>query len=138
MEIRYPAVFEPEEGGGIHVRFVDLPDTFTCGENEEECLFNAAEVLSAMLELKLEDGDPITPPTLGLADACYIAPSAKVQAAMLVRLTRGNRPLSELARAIDTSWPAAKRLEDPSRWPSLKSLDKAASALGKRLVLTFE
>ena len=31
-----------------------------------------------------------------------------------------------------------KRLEDPTRWPSLKTLDRAAAALGKRLILTLE
>ena len=48
------------------------------------------------------------------------------------------RTLSELARALETSWPAAKRLEDPTHWPSLKTLERAAAALGKRLVLTLE
>ena len=43
-----------------------------------------------------------------------------------------------LARALETSWPAAKRLEDPTQWPSLKTLDRAAAALGKRLVLSLE
>lgn len=138
MQIRYPAVFEPEEAGGFLVRFTDLEDTFTYGETEEECLFNAAEVLSAMLEAKLDHGDPIPPPSVGVPNAHYVSPDAKTQAALLVRFTRGNRPLSEVARALNTSWPAAKRLEDPSHWPSLKILDKAAAALGKRLVLSFE
>jgi antitoxin HicB len=50
----------------------------------------------------------------------------------------GERTLAELARVLETSWPAAKRLEDPTHWPSLKTLDRAAAALGKRLVLTLE
>jgi antitoxin HicB len=138
MTIRYPAIFVPEETGGFTVLFPDLEDTFTCGETEEECLFNAAEVLSAMLEVKLEDNDPIPPPSANVPGARYVAPDAKTQAALLVRFARGSRPLSEVARALHTSWPAAKRLEDPRHWPSLKTLDKAAAALGKRLVLSFE
>lgn len=43
-----------------------------------------------------------------------------------------------MARVLETSWPAAKRLEDPRHWPSLKQLDKAATALGKRLMPSFE
>ena len=77
-------------------------------------------------------------PSLGLTDVAYIAPDAKTQAAMLLRLARGERTLSELARALETSWPAAKRLENPLHWPSLKTLDRAAAALGKRLVLVLE
>ncbi len=38
---------------------------------------------------------------------------------------------------METSWPQAKRLEDPHHWPSLKTLDKAARVLGKPLVLTL-
>jgi antitoxin HicB len=39
---------------------------------------------------------------------------------------------------LETSWPSAKRLEDASHWPSLKTLDRAAAALGKKLVLVLE
>ncbi len=77
-------------------------------------------------------------PSAKVKSAHYIAPDAKTQAAMLLRLARGERSLSELARALETSWPAAKRLEDPTHWPSLKTLERAAAALGKRLVLTLE
>jgi antitoxin HicB len=61
-----------------------------------------------------------------------------VQAALLVRQARGDRSLAELARALETSWPAAKRLENPRHYPTMKQLEKAAAAMGKRLVLTFE
>lgn len=54
MQIRYPAVFEPEEAGGFLVRFTDLEDTFTYGETEEECLFNAAAALGKRLVLSFE------------------------------------------------------------------------------------
>lgn len=138
MNIRYPAIFESEESGGFFVRFVDFEDIFTQGETEDECLFNAAEILTGMLETKIEDGNPIPVPSRDVPGAYLIAPDAKVQAALLVRFSRGDRSLAELARALHTSWPSAKRLEDPTHWPSLKTLDKAAAAMGKRLVLTFE
>lgn len=138
MEIRYPAILEPQAGGGFLVQFVDLPDTFTEGQTKEEALFNAVEVLSAMLAWRLDEGQEVPAPTPRVKGAHYIAPDAKTQAAMLLRLARGERSLSELARALETSWPAVKRLEDPAHWPSLKTLDRAAAALGKRLVLVLE
>lgn len=61
-----------------------------------------------------------------------------IRHAELVRLARGERSLAEVARALETSWPAAKRLEDPRYYPTLKQLEKAAAALGKKLVLSFE
>jgi len=139
MDIRYPATFTPEAGGYV-AQFIDLPDTFTEGDTLEEALFNAAEVLSGMLECKLEDGDPIPPPSAGLKGKRihYIAPDAKTQSVLLLRQARGERTLADLARALETSWPQARRLEDPTHWPSLKTLDRAARVLGKRLVLSIE
>lgn len=138
MDIRFPATVEEQSDGTLLVRFLDLPDTFTEGRTKEEALFNAAEVLSAMLAWRLENSKEVPAPTRKVKGAHYVAPDAKTQAAMLLRLARGERSLSELARALETSWPAAKRLEDPTHWPSLKTLDRAAAALGKRLVLTLE
>jgi antitoxin HicB len=138
MEIRYPATFEPQEGGGYFVQFVDLPDTFTEGATMDEARFNAAEVLSAMLGFKLDEGHEIPPPSRKVRGAYAVAPDAKTQAALLIRQARGERSFADLARALETSWPVAKKLEDPNHWPSLKSLDRAAAALGKRLVLSLE
>lgn len=138
MNIRYPAIFEPQEPSGFFVRFVDVENAITQGETLEECMFNAAEVLTAILENRIDRGEAIPLPTQGVEGAHYIAPAPAVQSAILLRLARGERPLSELARALNTSWPAAQRLEDPHHWPSLKQLDRAARALGKRLVLSLE
>ncbi|MDR0842325.1 MAG: type II toxin-antitoxin system HicB family antitoxin [Acidobacteriota bacterium] len=137
MNISYPFKFTPEAEGYL-VECLDIPEAFTEGDSVEECLFNASEVLSLVLDVKLEKGEEIPVPTQGLQDAYYVAPDAKTQAAVLVRLSRGNRSLSDIARALETSWPAASRLENPKHWPNLRQLDKAATALGKRLVLSFE
>ena len=120
------------------MRFHDLPDTFSGGSDKEEAIFNAAEALSGMLAWRIDNDQPVPDPTHGLAGAVYISPNANVQAALLVHKARDGKPLADLARALESSWPAAKRLEDPHHWPTLRQLDKAAAALGKRLVLTFE
>jgi antitoxin HicB len=136
MDIRYPAKIT-KEGKVFLVEFIDLPDTFTYGETMEEALANAAEVLTAMLDVKQEDGIEIPAPSQNGEDGVLIAPDAKTQAAMLLRQARGERSLAEWARVMETSWDVAKRLENPNHWPSLRALDRAASALGKRLVLSL-
>jgi antitoxin HicB len=137
MSLAYPYTVEPQEGGGLFVQFVDLEEAFTEGATPEEAAFNAAEVLSGILSYRLEQGDTIPVPS-SAPDLAHIAPSAEVQAAILLRQARGDRPLSDLARALETSWAAAQRLEDPRHWPTLKQLDRAARVLGKRLVLSLE
>jgi antitoxin HicB len=137
MNLTYPYTLEPQPDGGFFVQFVDLEEAFTEGETVEAAAFNAAEVLSGILAHRLEHGDEIPEPSP--ADGHPVAlPSASVQSALLIRRARGQRSLSDLARALDTSWPAAQRLENPHHWPSLKQLDKAARAMGKRLVLSIE
>ena len=137
MDIRYPAIIELQEEGGFTVSFPDLDEAVTEGDTMEEALFNAADVLTLTLESRMDEGMEIPVPS-NLDQAYHIAPSSKVQAALLVRFCRGERSLADLARSLETSWPAASRLEDPHHWPSLKQLDRAASAFGKRLVLSFE
>ena len=137
MNLVYPYTVEPQEGGGLFVQFLDIEEAFTEGATLEEAAFNAAEVLSGILAYRLERGDALPAPSLA-PDAPCAAPSAEVQAAILLRQARGERPLSELARALETSWAAAQRLEDPHHWPTLKQLDRAARVLGKRLVLSLE
>jgi antitoxin HicB len=137
MNLAYPYTTEPQEPNGYLVQFIDFEEGFTEGETLEECAFNAAEVLSGILIARIGQNQDI--PTPSSADGRLVAsPDASVQSAMLLRLARGDRPMSDIARALDTSWAAAQRLEDPSHWPSLKQLDRAARVLGKRLVLSLE
>ena len=63
MDIRYPATVESQNDGTFLVQFVDLPDTFTEGQTKEEALFNATEVLSAMLAFRLDEAKDVPAPT---------------------------------------------------------------------------
>jgi antitoxin HicB len=134
--IRYAAVLEPQPEGGFTVTFPDLPEAITEGRDRDEALFNAAEVLTLCLEQRMDDGEPI-PEVRRVKGGAWIEPQASVQAALLVRRAREaqGRTLAELARALDTSWPAAQRLEKPGANPTLRQLERAAAALGKRLVI---
>jgi antitoxin HicB len=137
MQVSYPAHITEQSDGSFLVQFIDLPDTFTEGQTMEEALFNASEVLSGMLCWHIDQGHDIIPATKGAKKAYDIAPDAKTQAALLLRQARGERSHADLARALSTSWPQAKRLESASYWPNLKTLDRAAAALGKRLMISF-
>lgn len=137
--IKYAALFEPRPEGGFTVTFPDVPEAITEGNSIEEARFNAAEALSLALAVRADLNDPIPEQSAPKGKNMeWIEPDAATQAAILVRTTRGTKPLADLARALGTSWPAAQRLEDPRHSPTLKQLERAAAALGKRLVLSFE
>jgi antitoxin HicB len=136
MRIEYPAVVTKHKDSYL-VRFPDFPEAATDGATLGEALRNAVDALTVTLEGRMAEG--IEVPLPGRRKARHrIAPAARVQSALLVRFARGPRRLAELARRLGTSWPAAARLEDPKHSPTLKQLEKAAAAVGKRLVVCFE
>ena len=139
MKINYRCQIEKQADGRFLVTFPDFEEACTEGETLEEALFNAEEVLTLTLEGRMEEGMPIPLPTLGSNEEYeLIFPSPRVQSALLVKLSRGQHTLADLARTLETSWPSVARLEDPHHWSSLKQLSKTATALGQKLVLSFE
>ena len=58
----YPAVFTFEPGKEIAVVFPDL-DSATSGENEDDALLSARELLGCVMNGLEEDGEPIPAPT---------------------------------------------------------------------------
>jgi len=139
MKIAYPVSFEPQPEGGFTVTFPDFPEAITEGDTIEQARFNAAECLSLVLDVRMEQADTIPLP-LPSEIMEVVEPDAATQAALLVHLTRESehKSLSELAHALGSSWPAVKRLENPRHSPTIKQLERAAAVLGKRLVLSFE
>lgn len=136
--IRYASVLEPQPEGGFTVTFPDIPEAVTEGDTRDEALFNAAEVLTLCLEQRLEDGESFPEPAK-VKGGVWVEPSAAVQVAVLVRKHREmqEKTLADMARALKTSWPSAQRLERTDSNPTLRQLERAASALGKRLVIDF-
>ncbi|MDE7211541.1 MAG: type II toxin-antitoxin system HicB family antitoxin [Lachnospiraceae bacterium] len=50
----YPAIFTPEEDGKFSIRFPDIENCFTCGDNLEDGIAMAEDVLALMIT-HLED-----------------------------------------------------------------------------------
>lgn len=140
MNVLYPAIFEYDKSEKRYtVHFPDLSEAITEGETLEEALFNASEVLTLTLEGRVDDGIDIPQPSHHQNKMTkWIAPSARAQAALLMRWAKGDHTTAEIARALNTSWPAVSRLEDPHHWPNLRQLERAAAAIGQRLVISLE
>lgn len=58
----YPAIFTYADDQEIAVVFPDL-DVATSGENDDDALFSARELLGVVMAGLEEDGEPIPPPT---------------------------------------------------------------------------
>jgi antitoxin HicB len=138
MNVLYPAIINFNRSDKrYNVRFPDLPEAITEGETLEEALANASEVLTLTLEGRIDEGMEIPRPS-HRKKARLIAPSARAQAAFLLRWAKGKYTTAQIARSLKTSWPAVARLEDPRHWPNLRQLEKAAATLGHKLVISLE
>ena len=131
----YPArIWQEDEV--YYVQFLDLPNGFTYGNTLEEAKEMAADVLTALLSSALEHSEPIPEPGRGGEDVYLIAPEATVQAAILLRMARGERSEEEVAREIGTTLQAYHKMESTATAAvTLVNLQKAAKALGKELVI---
>ena len=137
----YPATIKKSRDGTYDVQFVNFKEGFTYGNTLAEARDNACEVLSLLLESYLAFKKALPSPK-SKKGAVLILPDAKTQAALALHeslsTSKSVKNMAQLARAMDTSWAAASRLGDPSHWPTLKLLDKAVKATGKRLVISVE
>ena len=140
MKINYRCQIKKQDDGKFLITFPDFSEAFTEGSTYEEAIFNAEEVLNLTLEGRMEEGISIPLPALDVdkKEEVLVFPSLRIQAALLVKFSRGDHTLADLARSLETSWPSVARLEDPQHWSSLKQLSKAATVMGQKLVLSFE
>jgi len=138
MNVLYPAIFDYDKSEKRYtVSFPDLPEAITEGETLEEAIFNASEVLTLTLEGRMDERMEIPRPGRH-KNTTLVAPCARAQAALLLRWAKGSHTTAEIARALNTSWPAADRLENPHHWPNLRQLERAAAIVGHRLVISLE
>lgn len=138
MNVLYPAIFKlSRKEKRYTISFPDLSEAISEATSLEEAYINAAEVLTLTLEGRMDEGMKIPKPSLR-KNAKQIAPSARVQAALLLRWTKGHHTTAEIARSLHTSWPSISRLENPHHWPSLRQLERMAAAIGQQLVITFQ
>lgn len=137
----YPATIRKSRRGTHDVQFVDFKEGFTYGKTLAEARDNAWEVLSLLLESYLAFKKSLPAPT-AKKGAILILPDAQTQAALALyeslSTSKNVKTMAQFARAMDIFWAAASRLGDPSHWPTLKLLDKAVRATGKRLVISVE
>ncbi len=137
----YPASFLPEaHGKGFHVRFPDLPEALTGGDDLEDTFVQAADCLAEALAGRIARGDEIPPPSKPkrsqrlIGVPLYLAPKLALCLAMRERRI----PNTELAKRLGVSETVVRRMLNPRHATKPEKIQAALVALGKRLVVTFE
>jgi antitoxin HicB len=137
----YPASFLRESRGkGFHVRFPDLPEALTGGDDIEDTLAQAADCLAEAIAGRIVRGDDIPAPSrvkrgqhlIGVP--LYLAPKLALYLAMRERGIRN----TELAGRLGVSETVVRRMLNPKHDTKPEKIQAALAALGKRIVVTFE
>jgi antitoxin HicB len=137
----YPASFLPEENGkGFHVRFQDLPEALTGGEDLEDTLLEATDCLAEAIAGRIARGDAIPTPSKLKRDQhpvsvpLYLAPKL----ALYLAMREGGMRNTELAKRLGVSETVVRRMLDPKHDTKPERIQAALAALGKRIVVRFE
>ena len=121
-----------EEDGGYTAEFPDLPNIITYGNTKDEAVFNAAEALNGALESDVARG--LLPPDPSYLEGIPVEVEPHIEIAIQLRSIRGSITQSEIASRLGVPYQSYQRLENPIKGnPSVKTLEKIARVLGKRL-----
>jgi antitoxin HicB len=137
----YPAIILREENGrGFFVRFTDLPEALTGGDDMEDSLAQAADCLAEALAGRIRRGDPIPAPSRlkrgqhPIGVPLYLAPKLALYLAIREQGLRN----TELAKRLGVSETVVRRMLDPKHDTKPARIQAALNALGKRIVVSFE
>lgn len=86
-ELAYPAHFEPAPEGGYVITFRDLPEALTQGDDDDDALLMAEDVLGCVIEWRMDDGRPIPAPSSARTGERLISVPAAVMAKLAVTRT---------------------------------------------------
>lgn len=137
--MRYPASFTPEEGK-IVVRFRDIPEAITQGDDHADAMIMAEDVLLSAMDFYFEDRRTVPSPSAPLDGERLVAlPLSVASKVMLLNemIAQKVGP-SELARRMKSLPQYVNRLIDLHHTTKIDTVAEALRALGKRFELTVE
>ncbi|USX19585.1 type II toxin-antitoxin system HicB family antitoxin [Oxalobacteraceae bacterium OTU3REALA1] len=138
--MQYPAVFETDtDDGGYVVKFRDIPEAITQGDDDAEAMAMAEEVLISSIEFYLQNKRPIPSASKVRRGERLVPLPANISAKVLLlnEMLAQNVGTSELARRMGTIPQNVTRLIDVRHTSKLESIEQAIRALGKHLELTL-
>ena len=133
---RYPAEFERDDNDTYIVRFPDIPEAITFGEDVEDALRHAGEALEAALSTYMDRRLDIPSPSRPRGKKTFLVSlpalsDAKVGLYMALRSAGWKK--ADLARRLGWQRSQVDRLLDLNHHSRLDHLEEAFAALGKRI-----
>ena len=136
----YSAVLMPEEEGGFMVKFIDLPEAITQGNDIEDALAEASDCLEEAIANRIVMGLPIPEPSpLKKGQYAVTLPAqTAAKAALYVALQEAKISKMELARRLHCDEKEVRRLLDPRHPSKLPRIEAALAAVGQKLLVSLQ
>ena len=137
MRYVYPVMIARDEDGEFVAISRDVPEAVTSGATEGEALQAISEALGAALAGYVQEGRPVPSPSEA-ENGERLAPVAPLVAAKLALLTAMREQgitNAELARRLDVSEGAVRRLVNPDHASRLDGVVAALAVLGHSLII---
>jgi antitoxin HicB len=128
------------EGADFVVSVRDLPEVVTSGDTREQALDLAADAIDAIVAHRVEKNLDLPKPTPLAPDEISVALPAQsaAKASVYSAWREAHISKTELAARLDVAENQARRILDLRHASSLATLDRAARAMGYRLIVAAE
>ena len=137
----YSAVLTPDdEEGGFVVKFIDLPEAITQGDDIEDALAEASDCLDEAIANRIVMGLPI-PESSPIEKGQYavtLPAQTAAKAALYVALQEAKISKMELARRLHCDEKEVRRLLDPRHPSKLPRIEAALAAVGQKLLVSLQ
>lgn len=137
----YPANLIPDKKeGGFVVKFVDLPEAITQGDNVQDALLEAADCLEEAIANRIAMDNPIPSPAKAKSGQ-YTVPlhsQMAAKAALYLAIREIGISKVELARKLGCDEKEVRRLLDPHHSSKIPRIEAALSVVGKQLVVGIQ
>ena len=136
----YPATLIPEDEGGFVVKFKDMPEAITQGEDVPDALREAADCLEEAVANRIVMGLPIPRPSPIMKGCTPVLLPAQMaaKAALYVAIGEAKISKTELARRLHCDEKEVRRLLDPRHPSKLPRIESALAAVGQKLVVGLQ
>lgn len=126
-----------KDGNFITVRFTDIPEAHTFGNNRDHALEMAREALETAMEFYFDDQRPVPMPSQPKRGRSVVelAPSVAAKVFLLNEMLRQKVRPAELAWRIGATRQEVNRITNLKHATKIDHIDVALRALGKRLYL---
>jgi antitoxin HicB len=128
------------EANGFTVRFPDLPDAITGGEDRSDAIIQATDCLEEAIAVRIADGldIPEASPVRGKQVPVTLPAPMAAKAALYLAIKDAGLSNLRLARKLGVDEKEIRRLLDPRHGTKLARIEEVLARLGKRITISLE